>query len=301
MYEDEPSDKVHDVLAHAIFGDHPLGRPVIGQAEVVSSVPIPDIAAYHDARYTPGRLVVAAAGSIDHDRLVGLTQAALDSSGPNDHGVIELPHDAPTAASPTVGFHRKDTEQYHLCLGRARPFARRRAPLRDAGARHHPRRIHLVAAVPGGAREARPGLRGVLLRQPVRGLGAGRPVRGHPARQRDPGHGGDRHGAAPGGRGGRDEGRARARPGEREGPHHACDGVHVRADEPARQLAPDGRAAAHARRDPREDRRRDDRGRGRAGLEPVRPGRMSAAGVGADESRFRQALAAVDPGLAEAA
>ena len=45
MYEDEPSDKVHDVLAGAIFGDHPLGRPVIGRAEVISSVPVPQIAA----------------------------------------------------------------------------------------------------------------------------------------------------------------------------------------------------------------------------------------------------------------
>ena len=48
MYEDEPSDKVHDVLADAVFGDHPLGRPVIGRAEVIAGVPVPDIAAYRD-------------------------------------------------------------------------------------------------------------------------------------------------------------------------------------------------------------------------------------------------------------
>src|SRR5688572_15447433 len=56
MYEDEPSDKVHDVLAQAIFGDHPLGRPIIGTAEVVSSVPVPEIAAYHDTRYVGANL-----------------------------------------------------------------------------------------------------------------------------------------------------------------------------------------------------------------------------------------------------
>src|SRR5205085_11341853 len=44
MYEDEPSDKVHDVLSQAVFGDHPLGRPVIGRAEVIANVPIPEIA-----------------------------------------------------------------------------------------------------------------------------------------------------------------------------------------------------------------------------------------------------------------
>src|SRR5687768_2861834 len=63
MYEDEPSDKVHDVLATAVFGDHPLGRPIIGTPEVVSSVSIQDLAAYHVRRYRPQRLVVAAAGN----------------------------------------------------------------------------------------------------------------------------------------------------------------------------------------------------------------------------------------------
>ena len=53
MYEDEPPDRVHDVLAGAVFGDHPLGRRVIGDAEVISSIPVPEIDAYHRARYTP--------------------------------------------------------------------------------------------------------------------------------------------------------------------------------------------------------------------------------------------------------
>jgi predicted Zn-dependent peptidase len=43
MYEDEPSDRVHDVLADAIWGDHPLGRRVLGTADVIGSIPIPDI------------------------------------------------------------------------------------------------------------------------------------------------------------------------------------------------------------------------------------------------------------------
>ena len=78
MYEDEPQDKVHDVLATAVFGDHPLGRPIIGRAEVVSSVPIPEIAAYHDVRYAPDNLVVAAAGNIEHDHIAELVAGALE-------------------------------------------------------------------------------------------------------------------------------------------------------------------------------------------------------------------------------
>jgi predicted Zn-dependent peptidase len=112
MYEDEPSDKVHDVLAGAIFGDHPLGRPVIGRAEVIASVPIPQIAQWHDGRYVPNNIVVAAAGNLDHDRIVALVQEAV---GDAPHAPVQAP--APAQASPTMRFHAKETEQYHLCLG----------------------------------------------------------------------------------------------------------------------------------------------------------------------------------------
>jgi predicted Zn-dependent peptidase len=113
MYEDEPSDKVHDVLASAIFGDHPLGRPIIGRAEVISSVPVPEIAAYHDGRYVASNVVVAGAGSVDHDKLVGLVEEAC---GVGD-GPAAAPEPAGNGASPQARFHVKQTEQFHLCLG----------------------------------------------------------------------------------------------------------------------------------------------------------------------------------------
>jgi predicted Zn-dependent peptidase len=114
MYEDEPADKVHDILADAVFGNHPLGRPIIGRAEVVSSVPVPDIAAYHDSRYLPSNMVVAAAGNIEHDRLVELVAAAVDG---REGSPAPAPSDGPEQIEPRRRFHQKDTEQYHLCLG----------------------------------------------------------------------------------------------------------------------------------------------------------------------------------------
>jgi predicted Zn-dependent peptidase len=114
MYEDEPADKVHDVLATAVFGDHALGRPIIGSAEVVGNVPVPEIAAYHDARYKPSNIVVAAAGSIDHDQLAGMVDAAVAGA---DAAPAPAPSDGPGSGSPVIRFHKKDTEQCHLALG----------------------------------------------------------------------------------------------------------------------------------------------------------------------------------------
>jgi predicted Zn-dependent peptidase len=113
MYEDEPSDKVHDVLSSAVFGDHPLGRPIIGTADVIAGVPVPDIAAYHDGRYTAPNLVVAGAGQLSHDKLVSLVEQAF-TAGP---GKANVPEAAQPTASPRVCFHEKQTEQYHVCLG----------------------------------------------------------------------------------------------------------------------------------------------------------------------------------------
>jgi predicted Zn-dependent peptidase len=112
MYEDEPSDKVHDVLAGAIFGGHPLGRPVIGRAEVISSVPVPQIAKWHDGRYVANNIVVAAAGNLDHDRIVELVENAF-----GDAASAPVAEPVEAQAAPAVRFHTKETEQYHLALG----------------------------------------------------------------------------------------------------------------------------------------------------------------------------------------
>jgi predicted Zn-dependent peptidase len=114
MYEDEPSDKVHDVLDLAIFGRHPLGRRVIGDAEVISSIPVPDIDAYHRARYTAANIVVAAAGNLEHETIVRLAEGHLSPPAANGSAPAQEP---PEAGGAQVGFQKKDTEQYHVCFG----------------------------------------------------------------------------------------------------------------------------------------------------------------------------------------
>ncbi len=116
MYEDDPQDRVFDVLGEAVFGDHPLGRPVIGRAEVVGAVTREQLGAFHAERYTPDEIVIAAAGSLEHDALVELARGAEDRIAAVDTRAARAPLAEPEFA-PRVRFLRKDTEQYHVCLG----------------------------------------------------------------------------------------------------------------------------------------------------------------------------------------
>ena len=136
MYEDQPQELVHDLIAEAVFGHHPLGRPVIGTAEVISSVSRRSITAYHRSMYVPGNVVVAAAGNLDHNELLGLLEGAESKVGeaPARGRRVRSPLVKPPP--PDLRFMRKDTEQYHLCLaapGIARSDRRRfAASLLDA-------------------------------------------------------------------------------------------------------------------------------------------------------------------------
>jgi predicted Zn-dependent peptidase len=114
MYEDEPQDRVHDVLAEAVFGSHPLGRRVLGEAEVIASIPIPDIESYHHARYTGGEIVIGAAGHLDHGQIVELAERLVS---PPAGGEGAAPETALGEGGGRLCFHRKDTEQYHICFG----------------------------------------------------------------------------------------------------------------------------------------------------------------------------------------
>lgn len=114
MYEDEPQDRVHDVLAEAIYGDHPLGRRVLGKSEVIASVPVPEIAEYHDSRYKAAHIVVSAAGHVQHEQIAELASKLLSPSAGNGAG-------ARNGGDPEHGsrlcFYQKETEQFHVCFG----------------------------------------------------------------------------------------------------------------------------------------------------------------------------------------
>jgi predicted Zn-dependent peptidase len=114
MYEDDPQEKVFDLLGEAVFGDHPLGRAIIGRAPVIAETPTERIAAFHAERYGPHNVVIAAAGAVDHDAFVELAVRSL-LGGTDRPPPIAPP--APGLMPARRKFERKDTEQYHVCLG----------------------------------------------------------------------------------------------------------------------------------------------------------------------------------------
>ncbi len=114
MYEDDPQEKVFDVLGEAVFGGHPLGRAIIGRAQVIAETPAAEIAAFHRARYTPSNIVIAAAGAVDHDAFAALAAERIGALQAG-RGLATVP--APERIRGRRRFERKDTEQFHVCVG----------------------------------------------------------------------------------------------------------------------------------------------------------------------------------------
>ncbi|TQS44808.1 M16 family metallopeptidase [Cryptosporangium phraense] len=116
MHDDEPSDVVHDLFTTALYGDHPLGRPVIGTTESITAMNRDQVAGFYRRRYTPPQLVVSVAGNLDHDEVVRLVSAAFPD-GPSSSPAPPRRGPAVRPAGGTLAVRPKDTEQAHLVLG----------------------------------------------------------------------------------------------------------------------------------------------------------------------------------------
>ncbi len=77
MNEDDPSDTVHEAFTAKLFGDTPLGRPILGTVESINSITRDQINEHYVGRYTPPHLVVSAAGNLDHDDVVARVRASF--------------------------------------------------------------------------------------------------------------------------------------------------------------------------------------------------------------------------------
>jgi predicted Zn-dependent peptidase len=121
MRDDDPTDLVHDEFAIALYGDAPLGRPILGTIESINALTRDGLARYYHQRYLPPNLVVAVAGNVEHDEVVRLVGAAFGGSLPGD-ARPSVPRIGGRPTATRGGGARvidKDTEQAHLVLGTA--------------------------------------------------------------------------------------------------------------------------------------------------------------------------------------
>jgi predicted Zn-dependent peptidase len=111
--EDTPDDYIHDLFNRGFWPNHPLSRPICGTADTVSRLKRDDMVQFLAERYRPDRVIIAASGAIDHDRLVD--HVASEFGGLS--GVTDRPQLPEPKVMPGVSVFEKPLEQVHLCLG----------------------------------------------------------------------------------------------------------------------------------------------------------------------------------------
>ncbi|HKS98077.1 MAG TPA: pitrilysin family protein [Rugosimonospora sp.] len=121
MHDDEPGDEVHDLLAEAVYGAHPLGRLVSGTAQTITAMSRRQIQSFYRRRYEPPVIVIAAAGNLDHATVVRLVRRALAGTPLADGTGEPVRYRDPASRVPTRSartvVRSKDTEQAHVVLG----------------------------------------------------------------------------------------------------------------------------------------------------------------------------------------
>jgi predicted Zn-dependent peptidase len=112
--EDTPDDRIHEIFANALWPDHPIGLPILGSRESVGSFGNVESSGFRAKHYLTGNCVIAAAGSVDHDALVALTECYL---GRLPRGPRSVRPVAEAAGVSRISVLAKDTEQAHICYG----------------------------------------------------------------------------------------------------------------------------------------------------------------------------------------
>ena len=122
MNDDDPADTVHEAFAAQLFGDTPLGRPILGTAGSINAITREQISGHYRARYTPPSLVVAAAGSVNHEAVVASVREAFGGAlaapaAPAQPRLGGLGEALPGGAGRGVRLVSRGIEQANLVLG----------------------------------------------------------------------------------------------------------------------------------------------------------------------------------------
>lgn len=112
MIEDSPEEYIHLLASRSFWGDHALGRCIIGTRENISSLTREAIVGYFKRLYQPERIIVCAAGNLDHDHLVDLVGPSFETIAATNH----FPKRTTPMGCAGIATHQRDLEQTHLCL-----------------------------------------------------------------------------------------------------------------------------------------------------------------------------------------
>ncbi|MBV8856515.1 MAG: insulinase family protein [Acidobacteria bacterium] len=124
MVEDTPDEFLAEIFNAAYFPGHPLGRPIEGTEETVSTFGHERTAVFHAAAYAPPNLVVAAAGNVEHEQLVELAARAFEDGQAEAGEVKSVKEESPSPAAPILIKRKKELEQAHLIIAAPFPSAR---------------------------------------------------------------------------------------------------------------------------------------------------------------------------------
>ena len=293
MVEDNPQDLVHDLAAEAVFGDHPLGRPVIGSADVIASISRESLLAYHRGGYIGPNVVLAAAGNVDHKRIAEALAARRNGARQRRSRVpASRPSRTPCLLSASGA--RTPSSTTSASPARAsgvtiRAAMRRRCSTRSSAGSASSRLFQEIREKRGmaysvytyGSQYVDAGQIGIYVGTREENLRECLDVIA--AELQDVGAGNIR------------DGRARAREGEHEGTPAALARVDVGANDPARQGDRDRDGDRPDRGDRATDRAVTAEDVAALARELFAPERLSAAGIGPSEKRFRAAVQRVNP------
>jgi predicted Zn-dependent peptidase len=113
MVEDSPDEYIHILSGKNFWGEHPLGRSILGSRDNIQTFNSDCLETFFQKLYQPDRIVVSAAGNLEHDQLLNLIGPSFEAIKAGNG----FPERTPPVGSMGVDVNQRDLEQVHICLG----------------------------------------------------------------------------------------------------------------------------------------------------------------------------------------
>jgi len=114
MDEDNPDYLVHEIFTQNFWKDHPLGRPILGTRDTVRGFERPPVFDFYKQRFSPGNVIITAAGHLNHENFVELVNKYFHTMKPVSNGFHSAP---PTIVPKIILRNKKSLEQVQICVG----------------------------------------------------------------------------------------------------------------------------------------------------------------------------------------